>query len=123
MQAQKMSARLLMPKRDATAREIVRRHLDGDAIAGENPDAESPHLPRGRGEQFVSVLEIDAEHRARQHVGDDALHLEPSFFNGAPQWTGAATCQWVDDAGRRWRLRRDIRRKKKRARFGRPPSR
>src|SRR3954447_26493135 len=101
MQASAMSVRSFMPKRDATAREIVRRHLDGDAIAGENPDAESPHLPRSRGEQLVSVLEIDAEHRAPQNVGDDALHLDRSFFHGAPQWAGAATCQRVYDAGRR----------------------
>src|SRR6266508_2326461 len=61
---------------DPAAREVVRRQFDLDLVAGEDPDVVLPHLPRDRRENAVTPFELDAEHRARQGLGDLALDLD-----------------------------------------------
>ena len=58
------SVSVFVTKSDASAREIVWRDGDRDAIAGENANAKLPHLPGSRGQQPMSVVEVDAEHGA-----------------------------------------------------------
>src|SRR5438552_1369583 len=73
--------RSLVEKCDAPAREIVRGDFHGRAITSEDADAKASHLARRRRQQFVPVLEIDAEHRARQDVRDGTFELDCSFFH------------------------------------------
>src|SRR5260221_6379869 len=48
--------RRLVAEDDAPARQVIRRHLDGDAIAHAGADAEFAHLGRGVGEDHVVVV-------------------------------------------------------------------
>lgn len=63
--------RLLVAEDDAAAIEIVRRHFDGHLVTRENADAVLAHLAGNGGQQLMSVVESDAEHRAREDVGYD----------------------------------------------------
>src|SRR5581483_12163969 len=73
----------LVAKGDASPREIVGRHGDGDAVARENANAELSHLASGGGEQPVAVVQVDAKHGAGQHFSDDAVDLNGFFFHRA----------------------------------------
>src|SRR5262249_23153704 len=66
----------LVTKRDPTASEIVRRDGDRDTIARQNADAKLPNLPSGGGEETMPVVEVDAEHRAREYLRDRAFELD-----------------------------------------------
>src|ERR1035437_8614788 len=59
---------------DASPREVVRRQLDADAVAGRDADEVAPHATRCVGDELVPVLELDLEHRVRQSLGDDGVH-------------------------------------------------
>jgi len=58
---------------DATAREVVRRQLDLDAIAGKDPDPVAPHLPGRVAERLVTVVERDLEEAVAERLDDFAL--------------------------------------------------
>src|SRR6266568_7114563 len=70
----------LVPVGDATAGEIVRRHRERHAVAGQDANAETAHLAGQGGEHVMAVLEQHAEHRVGQHVGDHAIHLNRIYF-------------------------------------------
>src|SRR5262245_43327236 len=53
----------LVPVDDAAPAEVVRRQLDQDAIARQDPDEVLPHLAGDVGEDAVLVVQLDAEHR------------------------------------------------------------
>ena len=72
--------RRLVAERDPPARQIVRRHLDRDAVADAGADAELAHLPRRVGEDHVFVVELHAEIAVRQFLGDLAFEFEQFFF-------------------------------------------
>src|SRR5690606_25717884 len=61
-------------------REVVRRELDGDLVAGEDLDEVLPHLPREPAEDAVPALELDAELGVRERIGDDPLLLDGAFL-------------------------------------------
>src|SRR5438093_1948195 len=67
------SGRLLVPVRDSATGQVVGRELHLDAVAGEDPDVVHPHLPRDVGENLVAVVELQAEHRVGEGLGDLAL--------------------------------------------------
>ena len=48
-----------MPERDPSSRQVVGRHFESYAIAGENADSESPHLTRNRGVDIVAIVHLD----------------------------------------------------------------
>src|SRR5690606_21571215 len=58
---------------DPPLREVVRRELDGDLVAGEDLDVVHPHLAREQPEDLVAVLELDAELRVGQGLDDLAV--------------------------------------------------
>src|SRR5579884_441299 len=65
---------------DATAREVVRRQLDADAVARGDPDEVATHPTRGVGDQPVAVVQLHLEHGVGQRLGhggveDDRLFL------------------------------------------------
>ena len=61
---------LLLAKDDARLREVVRRQLDLDFVAGHDPNEVLPHLARNVSEHVAVSREVDAEHRARQDLCD-----------------------------------------------------
>ena len=64
-----------MPVDDPRAVQIVGRKLAADAIAGEDADAESPHLAGHMPEHHVVVVELHTEHRVGQGLDDLALEF------------------------------------------------
>src|SRR5574340_1215521 len=71
---------LLRPERDPRARQVVRRELDGDLVAGEDLDVVHAHLSRDMSEHHVAVLELHAGGRVGQHFGHLALHRNRLFL-------------------------------------------
>jgi hypothetical protein len=55
-----------VPKVDAALRQVVRRHLDGDAVAGEDAYAAQAHLARGVRHHCTAVVERHAKYRVAQ---------------------------------------------------------
>src|SRR5688500_13539886 len=67
---------------DPPARQVVRRKLDLDPIAGEDLDAVTPHLPGRVAEGLVAVVERDAEHPTAKRLDDLAFQLDLLFLLG-----------------------------------------
>ena len=61
---------------DAALREIVRRDLELDAVAQQQFDVMAAQAARDVREDFVAVLQFDAERRARVDLLDRAEHLD-----------------------------------------------
>src|SRR5665213_487183 len=61
---------------DAALRQVVRRDLEFDPIAQEQFDVMAAQASRDVREDFVAVLEFDAERRARVDLLDRAEHLD-----------------------------------------------
>src|SRR6478735_1953816 len=65
---------------DASAREVVGAELHDHAVFRDDADVVLPHLARNRGEDLVSVAELNAEHRVGQRLGDHAFDLDDTVF-------------------------------------------
>ncbi len=65
-----------LSERDAAAREVVRRELDGHPVARVDADAIAAHLARHVSEGLVVVVQRDAIHAAAKRLDDLALHLD-----------------------------------------------
>src|SRR5262249_47177201 len=61
--------------------EVVRRHLDGHAVAGQGLDAVLLHLARGVGDDLVTCIELYAVARIGQNFGDQSFELDQLFFS------------------------------------------
>src|SRR5215472_2577537 len=61
---------------DSSAAGVVRAHLHGDPIAGEDADVELAHPPADRRENDQAVVTFDAKHRVRERFLDDAVELQ-----------------------------------------------
>jgi hypothetical protein len=65
---------LLVPVGNASARQVVGRHLDTHAITNQNPDAILSHLTGDGGQDYVfAVVEPDFEKCVGLFIDDDAL--------------------------------------------------
>src|SRR5690606_15628582 len=58
----------LVPVDDATLAQIIRAQLDGNLIAGQNPDEKLTHLAGHVGQDLVAVLQAYLEHGVREGV-------------------------------------------------------
>ena len=65
---------------DAALGQIVRRHLDGDLVAGEDADVVLAHFPGDMRSHNVPGLELHPERCVRQSLDDFAFHLNRIFF-------------------------------------------
>ena len=74
-----------MPVDDPRAMKVVRRNLDPHAVAGEDADAEPPHLARHVAEHLVTVVELHAEHRVRKGLYDLPLELDLFLLRQGPR--------------------------------------
>ncbi len=62
--------------------EVVRRHLEIDAIAGENLDAVAPQAARNMRENRLAIFEFDGKGGAREYLLDRPEELEGRLFRG-----------------------------------------
>src|SRR5437764_14790180 len=60
---------------DSTAGEVVRRQLHLHLVARKDADVVLSHLPRDLRQHLVAVVQLYAEHRARNGLGDLAFDL------------------------------------------------
>jgi hypothetical protein len=67
---------LLESIRDAATREVIRRQLDTDAIAGEDADEVHPQLAADVCQHLMLILELDPKHRVRQRLDDRPFDLD-----------------------------------------------
>src|SRR5580658_6542171 len=74
----------LVSVRDSTAARVVRAHLYGDPVTRQDPDVKLAHPPADGGEDDEPVVALDAEHRIRQRLLDDAVELEFVAFRLLP---------------------------------------
>ena len=65
---------------DAALGQVVRRHLDGDLVAGEDADVVLAHLSGDVRGHDVTGLQLHAESSVRQSLDDFAFHLNRIFF-------------------------------------------
>jgi hypothetical protein len=86
---------------DSAFRQVVRRKLDVDAVAGENSDAMAAQAPGDVREDDVAVIELDGERRARKDLLDAADDLERGLFDAlrffdlgcaGGFWTAVTSC-------------------------------
>jgi len=65
---------------DAALREIVRRHLEIDAVARQDLDPVAPQPSGDVGQDRLPVFQLDGERRAREDLLDRAEELERRLF-------------------------------------------
>src|SRR2546426_3890378 len=83
-----ISSLLLESVRDPAPREVVRRQLDLDAVAGQDADEVHAHLAADVREHPMAALELHAKHRVRQRLHHRAFDLDRVFFRHAQAtWT------------------------------------
>src|SRR5581483_7981923 len=77
------TAPLSEPIRDPAPRQVVRRQLDEHTVARQDLDEVEADLPGNVREDLVAVRQLHLEHRVRQGLADDALHLNRVLFGHA----------------------------------------
>ena len=73
---------LLVPVNDAAPRKVVWRQLHDDTVLGQDADVVLPHLAADVGENFVTVLQLNAKHRIGQGLDHSTLNLYGAVFLG-----------------------------------------
>ena len=71
---------LLASPGDPASGQIIRRHLNGYLVTGQDLDKVHSELAGNVCQNGVSVADIDSEHRIRQCIGYDALNLDYVVF-------------------------------------------
>lgn len=69
-----------MPKRNPPARQIVRRHLNGNAIALEYADSKPAHVSGESRQYFVTLTDGNSERGVGEDIDDRALELDGILF-------------------------------------------
>src|SRR4029450_1066345 len=69
-----------MPVDDPAARQVVRRELDVDPVAGQDLDPVAPHLPGRVAEGLVAVVEEDLVHAVAEGLDDLPFELDLVFL-------------------------------------------
>ena len=76
-----MKLSLLASPCDPTLSQIVRRHLNGYFVTGQDLDEIHTKLAGNVCQNGVSVANVDFEHCIRQCIGNDALNLDYVVFS------------------------------------------
>ena len=71
---------LLASPGDPTLSQIIRRHLNGYFVTGQDLDEVHAELAGNVYQNGVSVANVDFEHSIRQCIGYDALNLDYVVF-------------------------------------------
>ena len=77
-----LSVCLLVPINDAAPGQVVGRELHYNAVLGQDADVVLPHLAADVGENLVTVLQLNAEHRIGQGFDHATLNLYGTVFLG-----------------------------------------
>ena len=72
--------RLLVPVHDSATSEVVGRKLNDHPILRQDADVVLPHLSADVGEDLMSVLQLNAEHRIGQRLDNTPLDLDGPVF-------------------------------------------
>ena len=70
------SFRLSGSEGDDAANRVVRRHANGDTIAGHDLDSEAAHPSAQLGEHFMAGIALDAVQPAAMNRDDSSLHVD-----------------------------------------------
>src|SRR5439155_27136753 len=76
--------RSAVPVDDPAPREVVRRELHEHPVTRQDPDVVHPHLAGDVGEDLVTVVELDAEHRVRERLDHRSLDLNRVLLGHTP---------------------------------------
>src|SRR5216117_2750043 len=87
---------------DPAARQVVRRELDVDAVAGEDLDPVAPHLAGRVAEGLVAVVEEDLVHAVAEGLDDLPLELDLVFL--ACDLSSSMNSRAADESPRRGKL-------------------
>ena len=68
-----MNDGLLVPEDDTPPRKVVGTHLHTHLVARKDSDVMHPHLAGNRGEDLMTVLQLDLEHRVAERFRDDSV--------------------------------------------------
>ena len=68
-----------MAENDAAFGEVIRRHFQADAVTCGKADEMFAHLTGDVGKNFVLVIQLHFEHRARQNCGDRSFQFDMLF--------------------------------------------
>src|SRR5579872_199440 len=71
---------VLVTEDQAALLEVVRRHLDRDAVTRQRLDAVLLHLARGVGDDFVSGIELHPIPRVGKDLGHESFKLDQFFL-------------------------------------------
>lgn len=83
-----------VPKDDAAFGQIIRRQFECDFIAGQDADKVFLQATSAVGDQFVAVVEVDAEALIGEDFHDRAVHFDEFFFcHGAAFFAIGARCE------------------------------
>ena len=78
--ADRCGALILVAENNAAFGEIVRGHLNGHAIAGQDTDAVFAHLSSRVGQRLMPVVELHKKPGVGQHLEDGAFEFDQIFF-------------------------------------------
>ena len=67
---------LLTSPGDPTLRQIIRRHLNGYFVTGQDPDVVHPKLAGNVCQNGVTVANVNGKHCIRQRINYDALDFD-----------------------------------------------
>src|SRR5262245_20417210 len=78
---------------DTALGQVIGRHFDHHAVAGQDPDAILAHLSGSMGDDFMIVVELYAKRGIGQELGDRALEFKQFFLRHWVPWLvcGGAT--------------------------------
>lgn len=65
---------------DATFGHVVRAQLNGDSIAGQDPDIKLPHLAADVSQNRLAIFQLHAEPRVREGVNNFSFECDLFFF-------------------------------------------
>ena len=71
---------LLVPVDDAAASQVVGGKFDDHSVGRKDADVMLPHLATDRGQDLVTVGQLNTKHRIGQGLDHGALQLECAFF-------------------------------------------
>src|SRR3977135_3523030 len=79
---------------DASAREVVRRQLDADPVAGRDADEVAAHPSGGVGDQLVPAPDLAFAHPVGQGLRNNSAHDDCAFLLAAIILVGLGGFRW-----------------------------
>ena len=71
----------LVPVSDPSSGKVVRRHLDGDTVAFQDPNAEAAKLTCNRREHVGSIIKRDTKRCTGKYLSDSPFEFDQIFLS------------------------------------------